>query len=376
MKMIKLAEPYIGFRESFNVLKAMKSKEISGYSSQFVPSFEQNFAKFVGVKYALSVNSGTSALMLSVRALNLKPGDKVAVSALTNMATYFPLLQMGIVPVPVDIDPVTLNMNPDDLLRIMNQGIQAIIVVHLYGLPADMHKILKIAKDYEVDVIEDCAESLGATQHSTQTGAFGKMGCFSFYANKIITTGEGGMVTTNDPSIYEYMRNLRSLGFGRENKFLHDSDGYNFRLSNVQAAIGLAQLSKVQKIIKMKKEIAHQYNLLFKHNKNLQLPIEPTGFSSVYWMYTVVINEYSGHNAQSLRNELSNRNIEAREGFICFSDQFKLLKQFNLTARETPVASKTQSQILYLPSGPNLSRARIRRVAAEVNSILSHHPVK
>lgn len=371
MKKIKLASPVFGFRETLNVLRAMRTKEISGYSLQFVPKFEEIFAKKIGVNYALSVNSGTSALTLAVRALNLKHGDKVAVSALTNMATYFPVLQAGGIPIPVDIDSRTLNMDPSELAKIMSEGIKAIIVVHLYGLPADMHKIMEISRLYKVPVIEDCAESLGATHRGIQTGAMGYIGCFSFYANKVITTGEGGMITTNDLSAYEHMKNLRSLGFGKENKFLHESDGYNFRLSNIQAAVGVGQMRKVEKIIKMKRKVATDYNLLLRGSKFLEIPEEPEDYFSVFWMYTVKIKESAGLNSKELRDALAERGIESREGFVCYSDQFSLHKQFGLSPNKTPISSKIQSRLLYLPSGPNISGREISRVVREVNAIFN-----
>ena len=372
MKEIKLAEPMLGFRETFNVLRAMRAKEISGYSSQFVPKFEEIFAKKIGVNYALSVNSGTSALTLAVRALNLGPGDKVAVSALTNMATYFPVLQVGAIPIPVDIDSKTLNMKPSELLKVMSENIKAIIVVHLYGLPAEMDQIMEISRLYKVPVIEDCAESLGAMHQGKQTGAFGYVGCFSFYANKIITTGEGGMVTTDSQLAYDQMKSLRSLGFGSADKFLHESDGYNFRLSNIQAAVGLGQMKKLEKIISMKRKVAFYYNSLFMDSEYLDIPTEPENFFSVFWMYTVVIKKSAGLSAKQLRDELSKRGIESREGFTCYSDQYALHAQFGLNPNETPVSSEIQSRILYLPSSPDISRREISHVVKGVNSIFNH----
>lgn len=370
MKEIKLSRPILGLRESFNVLRAMQAKEISGYSSQFVPKFEEKFAQKIGVSFALSVNSGTSALTLAVRALNLNPGDKVAVSALTNMATYFPVLQVGAIPVPVDIDPTTLNMNPSELEKVMSEGIKAIIIVHLYGLPSEMDKIMEISQLYKVPIIEDCAESLGAMHQGIQTGAFGYIGCFSFYANKIITTGEGGMVTTNDQAAYEQMKSLRSLGFGKNDKFLHESDGYNFRLSNIQAAVGFGQMGRLEEIIKMKRRVASIYNSLLGDSEYVQIPLEPNSFFSVFWMYTVILKDSVGLNAKQLKEALSDRGIESREGFTCYSDQHALHEQFGVNPNETPIASNIQSRVIYLPSSPDISRREIKRVVRELNAII------
>jgi perosamine synthetase len=371
MKYVPLATPSLGMRERINVWSAIQKNELSGYSKQFVTKFEEEFAHFVGVKFALSVNSGTSALTLAIRALNLKPGDKVAVSALTNMATYFPILQVGAIPIPVDIDPHTLNIDPSALRNVMKQSIKAIVIVHLYGLPVTMDEILKIANRSGVPIIEDCAESLGATYAGIQTGAFGQVGCFSFYANKIITTGEGGMVTTNSEETFEQMKSLRSLGFGFKDKFLHESDGYNFRMSNIQAAIGVGQLSSIKQIISKKRKIASLYNSYFKNNIALQLPSEPDFHFSVYWMYALVLKSDSNLISKDVISKLGATGIEAREGFIPFSDQTKLIAQFGLPVSQTPIASSVSPRIFYLPSGPNISKREIKFVAESVNRITS-----
>jgi perosamine synthetase len=364
-RIINVAQPVIGFKEMKRTLIALNKKEISGYSSQYVPEFEKRFAEYCGVEYAVAVNSGTSAIHLALEAIGISSGDEVLVSSYTNMATFFPVLQLGAKAIPVDIDPLTYNMDPLDLVKVITARTKAIIVVHIFGHPAPMDEIMKIANELHIPVIEDCAEAHGAEINGKKAGSFGLIGCFSFYANKLMTTGEGGMCITNSENIAKSMRSIASLSFGKINKFIHERDGYNFRMSNIQAAIGLGQLERLPKMLEMKRTIAFEYNGIFEKISNMQLPIELPGYKNVYWMYHIQLLNISGNERDRLISDMSRKRIETRPGFVPFSDQEKVLTRFNLVARETNIASQAGLSTLYLPSGPKISRKKIKFVAEE-----------
>ena len=370
MKKIPVAIPVIGLRELSYVFRALAKSEISGYSKQFIPRFESEFAEMCGSKFGVSVNSGTSAIHLALEALGVGPGDEVLVSAYTNMATFFPILQLGGNPVPIDVDPQTFNMNPEDLRISISEKTKAIIVVHIFGHPAPMDEIVSIADSFGVPIIEDCAEAHGAKVGDKTVGSFGAIGCFSFYANKLMTTGEGGMLTTNNLALRDSMKSIASLSFGKVNKFVHERDGYNFRLTNIQAGLGIAQLHRLPKMIRDKRKIALRYNRLLSENDNLQLPIEIVGFTNVYWMYHLKLISYNSNTIEKIIRRLEDFGIEARRGFIPFSDQQNVLDKFGIRVRNTPIASAAGESTLYLPSGPALSHRKIKYIARTFLKVL------
>ena len=279
---IPVHEPDIGEAEIASVVAALRRGEISGSFGQAIPEFEAKFAAFCGCQYGIAVNSGTAALQLAVAAAGIGRGDEVLVSASTNIATALAAYHSNAVPVPVDSEEVTWNLDPDLIEGLITPRTRAIIPVHLFGHPAAMDRICAIARRHNLVVIEDCAESHGATWQGTMTGAFGDMGCFSFYANKIITTGEGGMVVTNDTKLAERLRLLRNLAFGKP-RFFHEAAGYNFRMTGCQAAMGLAQLSRIEQFIADKRRVALTYNRLLRGVRGLRLPAELPGACNVYW---------------------------------------------------------------------------------------------
>ena len=362
---ISVAQPVIGFREIKRTVNALCKKEISGYSPQYVPEFEMRFAEYCGTKHGVAVNSGTSAIHLALEAIGISQDDEVVVSSYTNMATFFPVLQLGAKAIPVDIDPITYNMDPSDLIKVVTEKTKAIIVVHIFGHPAPMEEIMRIANKFNIPVIEDCAEAHGAEVNGRKVGSFGAVGCFSFYANKLMTTGEGGMCITNSEDIAKSMRSIASLSFGKINKFIHERDGYNFRMSNIQAAIGLGQLERLPKMLEMKRAIALEYNYRLKEITNLQLPIELPNFKNVYWMYHIQLINVLDNERDRVISNMSLKGIESRPGFVPFSDQEEVLKRFNLKARTTKIASKAGKTTLYLPSGPKISSKQIKFVTEE-----------
>lgn len=256
---IPIAQPSLGSAESECVNDALSKGAISGFFGEYIPKFEEEFAHYSDCEYGVSTSSGTTALHLALAALDIREGDEVLVSTLTNMATIFAILYVGARAVPIDIESDTLNLDPNLLERNFTPRTRAIMVVHLFGHPVDMDPVLEVARRHGVFVIEDCAEAHGATYRGRKVGSLGDAGCFSFYANKIITTGEGGMVTLRDKRLADRARNLRGLAFGDTNKFMHKDIGYNYRMTNLQAAVGHAQFQRIEQIISRKRAIADYY---------------------------------------------------------------------------------------------------------------------
>jgi perosamine synthetase len=370
MKKIPVAEPVIGLREIWFVLRSIRRKQISGYSTESIPIFEKKFASYSNTKYAVAVSNGTTAIHLVLAALGIGRGDEVLVSAYTNMATFFPILQLGATAIPVDIDKHHFNMDPLDLESKITSSTKAIIVVHIFGHPAPMEKICLIAERYNIPIIEDCAEAHGAEIKGKRVGSFGVAGCFSFYANKLMTTGEGGMITTSNLELKENLKSMASLSFGNNNKFLHKRDGYNFRLSNIQAAFGLAQMKRIEKTIRRKQKIAAHYSAALSHDSRLNLPFSEPGVRNVFWMYLVQIRNPDRYQVKKIIEKLHARGIECREGFIPFSDQEHVLRQYSVKPPTTPIASEAGISTFYLPSGPILSKRKINYVCRSLLKVL------
>ena len=353
-------------------MRAIIKKEISGYSKQYLPQFEVQIANYAGTKHAVLVNSGTSAIHLALIGIGIKRGDKVAVSSYTNMATFFPVLQLGAIPIPIDIEPSTWNMDPRDLEKVISQGLKAIVVVHIFGHPANMTEIMELAQKYNIPVIEDCAEALGATHFGQKVGGIGVVGCHSFYANKMITTGEGGALTTNDDEIAQRAREFRSLSFGVKRKFLHSADGYNFRMTNLQAAVGIGQLQNISRTIRFKRNIAKYYTSLLSADDRIQLPVELDNNFNVVWMYHIRIKNLDFIKRDQVISDMANAGIEVREGFASYTLQEKVLKLWGQDhVRSTPIAELISEQCLYLPSGPKISKTKMRYVAKTLQDSLN-----
>ena len=284
--MIEVFEPIIGQEEIDAVVAALKDGEISGSFGKSIPAFEQEFAKYIECHDGVAVSSGSTALHLAVAAAGIGVGDEVLVSSSTNIATALAVIHNGATPVPVDSENVTWNLDLDLIEGLITAKTKAIIPVHLYGHPVDMDRLMQIARKHNLLVIEDCAESHGATCRGRMTGSFGDMACFSFYANKVITTGEGGVVTTNNREFADRLRLLRNLAFTKP-RFRHEEAGFNFRMTGYQAAMGLAQFRKIEQIISEKRRVAQTYNKFLKDIDGLQLPHEADWALNVYWCYAV-----------------------------------------------------------------------------------------
>jgi perosamine synthetase len=364
---IPVFEPSIGEDEVEAVVAAIRRGEISGSFGTEIGSFEREFADYVGARHGVAVTSGTTALHLAVAALELEPGSEVLVSASTNIATALAAYHNGHVPVPVDSENVTWNLNLNLVEALITPRTRLIVPVHLFGHPVDMDALREVAVRHRLVVIEDCAESHGATVRGRMTGGLGDMACFSFYANKIITTGEGGMVTTNDDALAEKLRLLRNLAFGKP-RFLHQEAGFNFRMTGYQAAMGRAQLRRIETMIEEKRRVAHAYTARLRDVPGIKTPVELEWARNVYWMYAIEVTDEYPLSRDELAAELAESGVESRTFFCPVNMQPFLESQPGFRHVDCPVAERLWVTGLYLPSAIALSEEEIETVVAPIRA--------
>jgi len=367
---IPVSQPMLDEAEARCLNDALAKGAISGFFGEYLPKFENEFAEYCGCRFGVATNSGTTALHLALATLGIGHGDEVLVSTLTNMATFFAVIYQNARPIPIDIEPDTLNLNPRLLESKRTSKTRAVIVVHLFGQPCNMEPILQFARRHQLYVIEDCAQAHGATYVGQKVGGLGDIGCFSFYANKIITTGEGGMITTHNAQWADRARNLKGLAFGDRNKFMHRDVGYNYRMTNLQAAIGHAQFGKIDVIIASKRRIAAFYNDRLKLRHDLRLPGEMPYSRSVFWMYHIVLVGRAASQRQEVMQRLNERGIETREGFLPYNMQEVFINKGWTSPEECPVACDIAHRGFYLPSGPALGEEELDYVATSLCEIL------
>ena len=359
--MIPVFEPDISEDDVQAVVAALRRGEISGSFGDSIPAFEAEFARYCGRKHGVASTSGTTALHLALAALDIGPGDEVLMSASTNIATALAAYHLGAVSVPVDSEERTWNLDLDLLESLITPRTRAIIPVHLFGHPVPMDRLMEIAKRHKVAVVEDCAESHGATWKGRITGSFGELACFSFYANKIITTGEGGMIVTDDDALAERMRLLRNLAFGKP-RFLHEHAGYNYRMTGMQAALGRSQLKRIEAFIAQKRRMAATYNRLLAGIKGLHTPPEMPEAKNVYWMYAITVDASFGMDRDGLAEYLRKNGVETRTFFCPMNQQPFLRRQAGFRDVPCPVADQLWRSGLYLPSACSLSDETIASI--------------
>jgi perosamine synthetase len=377
--MIPVNEPLVDGREVEYVVDCLRSGWISS-AGRFLTELEQRWAAYCGRRYGIAVSNGTAALQLSVACLGLQPGDEVIMPTFTIISCALAVIYNGGRPVLVDSDPRTWVMDVARLREKIGPKTRAIMPVHIYGHPVDMHPVLALAEQHRLAVVEDAAEAHGAEYLSARNtssptwrrcGSFGTLSCFSFYANKLITTGEGGMVLTDDLELAEKARSLRNLAFQADRRFYHRELGFNFRLTNLQAAVGLAQLERMDAIVARKRWIGEQYASRLKTRQNLLLPTEEVWARSVYWMYGVVVSEQTGMDARRFAEALKQKGIETRPFFLGMHEQPALLQRGLFIDESYPVAERLARQGLYLPSGLALTEEQIDEVCNAVCEVLS-----
>lgn len=337
----------------------------------FVKRFENDMCQFVGRRHGIAVANGSAALDVAVRALNLEKGSEVIMPTFTIISPAQSLVNEGLVPVLVDSDPLTWNMDVSQIEAKITPKTKAIVVVHIYGLPVDMEPVLQLAKKHQLKVIEDAAEMHGQTYNGKQCGSFGDISIFSFYPNKHITTGEGGMVLTDDDYLAERCRTLKNLCFKSGRRFVHEELGWNYRMTNMQAAIGVAQLENISKIVKRKRHIGERYNNNLKSIEKLELPLQETDFAkNIYWVYGMLAK--TEKIATDIQEKLGEKKIGSRPFFWCMHEQ-PVFKAKGLFENESyRHAEKMSRQGFYIPSGLALTDENIDSVSDELIKILKH----
>jgi len=376
--MIPVNEPSLGERERDYVDECMRTGWVSS-AGRFITEFEAGWAEYCGRKHGVAVSNGTTALQLAVACLDLEEGDEVIVPTFTIISCITAILASGGVPVLVDADPTTWCMDVSQVEARVTSRTRALMAVHIYGHPVDMDKLLAVADKHGLAVIEDAAEAHGAEYLSrrglpgerwTRCGSFGAMSCFSFYANKLITTGEGGMVLTDDPALAERVRSLRNLCFRSDRRFYHEELGFNFRLTNLQAALGLGQLERFERIVARKRAVGQAYVQRLGELGCLQIAHEEPWARSVYWMNGVVLDESTGLDAPTFATRLLARGVETRPFFLGMHEQPVLRDRGLFSGERYPVAGRLARQGLYLPSGLALTDQQLERTCEAVREVL------
>lgn len=359
--MIPVFEPSIDQTDYDHVLNALKAGEISGTFGKYLPEFEQKFAEYHDCKYACAVSSGTTALELAVAAFEFEPGSEVLVSASTNIATALAATHNNLVPIPVDSEKETWNLDLKKIEELITPKTVAIIPVHLFGHPVEMNELKALCDKHGIKIIEDCAEAHGATVSGKKVGSFGDFGCFSFYANKIITTGEGGMIVSNDKALIDRVNYLKNLAFGKP-RFKHEHRGYNFRMTGYQAAMGVAQLAKIDHFIERKKWLAQAYNEQLSSLSGVNTPVQLEWASNVYWMYAITIDEAKfGMSRDDLMVYLKDNGVDTRT-FFCPMNAQPCFDGLRTTEIECPVAEEIWETGLYLPSSVDLTQEEVTTI--------------
>lgn len=363
---IPVAQPSLRGNEAKYVAECMETAWISS-GGRFVTEFEQEFARYCGVNHAIATNNGTTALHLALIALGLAPGEEVIVPTLTYIAAANAVSYCGATPVLADCEPSALNLDPAKLEARIGPRTRGIIAVHLYGHPVDMDPVLKIAQKHGLFVLEDAAEALGATYKGTLTGNLGTCATFSFFGNKVITTGEGGMVTTNDDALAERLRLYRGQGMDPRRRYWFPVIGYNYRMTNVAAAIGLAQLERVHEHLKERRRVARTYDAGLRHlEAQLDLPKTAVWAEHSYWMYTVLLREGGEAERDQLMQRLDKLGIETRPVFY----PMHVMPPYFEKDGNYPVANSCAMRGINLPTFAELSEAQIARICDALTHIL------
>jgi perosamine synthetase len=377
--MIPVSEPLLGNREIEYVGACLKTGWISS-SGPMIEEFEREWSRYCGRRYGIAVCNGTAALHAAVAALRIGAGDEVIIPTFTIISCASAVLQAGGTPVLVDVDPRTWTMDVQQVAAKITSRTKAVMAVHIYGHPVDLDPLVELTDLHGLAVIEDAAEAHGTEYLSgyrtgngqwRRCGGYGTLSCFSFYANKLITTGEGGMVVTDDSGLADRLRSLRNLCFQPERRFVHDELGFNFRMTSLQAALGLAQLDRMDQIVARKRWIGREYTKRLQGAKGIELPVEEPWARSVYWMYGIVISEETGMDAAQLADKLVNRGIETRPFFVGMHEQPVFQSRGLFSGEKYPVAERLARQGLYLPSGTALTDEQLGYVAETVEELVA-----
>jgi perosamine synthetase len=367
---IPVNEPLLGQSEKKFLIECIDTGWISS-EGPFVEKFEKKIAKISKRDYGIAVSSGTAALDVAIEALGISKGDEVILPSFTIISCIHQIVRVGAKPILVDSDPKTWNMDINQIEDKITSRTKAIMVVHIYGLPVDLDPVLDLAKNYNLKVIEDAAEMLGQTYNGKPCGSFGDISTLSFYPNKHVTTGEGGMILTNDEELAENCRSLRNLCFQPNKRFVHERLGWNYRMTNIQAALGMAQLERLDEFVKRKTRMGAMYTKLLNGLSRIQLPMARTEYANnVYWVYGLVLNESIGFDAEEAMKRLAQNGIGCRPFFYPMHQQPVLRKMGLFKGESYPQAERLYQRGLYIPSGMALSDEQIYRVTEAIVKVL------
>lgn len=370
MDFIPVNEPLLNGNEKKYLCECIDTGWISS-EGPFVKEFEQKMSTTVNRKYGIAVSNGTAALEVAVQALGIKEGDEVIMPTFTIISCAMAVTKAGAVPVLVDSDFYTWNMNVEDIEAKITSRTKAIMIVHLYGLPAEVNKILALAKKYNLNVIEDAAEMHGQTYNGKPCGSFGDISTFSFYPNKHITTGEGGMVVTDDEELAERCRMLRNLCFRKDVRYVHDEISDNYRFTNLQAAVGLAQLERLDEFVWKKRQMGKYYMEKLREIKGLMLPVEKTDYANnIYWVYGIVLDKNIKVDNRIIQKLLAEEGIGSRAFFWCMHEQPVYQKRGLFSGEIYPNAEYLARKGFYIPSGLALTKEQMERVVAGVKNVM------
>ena len=360
---LPISKPFIGPREKELVLDALDSGWVSSIG-KYIDEFETSFARYCGTDYALAVSNGTSGLHLALATLGLQPGDEVIIPDLTFVATANAVAYTGATPVLADVDPDTLCIDPASVKSLITGRTRAIIPVHLYGHPADMDALRAIADAHGLDIIEDAAEAHGAEYKGRKVGGLGKCGVFSFYGNKVITTGEGGMLTTNDREFYQRAKRLRDHAMSPTRRYFHEERGFNYRITNLQAALGVAQLERIEEFLERRAQIMGWYNSEIAITDGIRLNRVKNWAKNAFWMVCLEVDWLDEPRRDVLMRKLRERGIDTRP-YFCTLSSMPMYRQEPL-----PISARKSQIGLNLPSYFELTKPDVQRVGTAVNELL------
>jgi len=371
-KFIPVSKPLITRTDSDNVHRVLKKGWISSEGPE-VKKFEESFSKLVNRNFSISVSNGTAALEIAIKALGIKKNDEVIIPNFTIISNALAVIKQNAKPVLIDCDLENWNMKISDIEKKITKKTKAIIATHIYNFPIDIEKIIKICKKNKIFLIEDAAEVIGQKYKKKMCGSFGDISTFSFYANKQITTGEGGMIVTNNKEINKKCKSLRNLCFGKKNRFNHDDIGWNYRLSNIQATLGLSQLKRIKKIVKRKEQIGKKYYSILNKNSNLQILKPSCSYAkNIYWVVGIVIkNKKLKIDAKKFAKKLLKFGIQTRPFFWPMSRQ-KALLNFGFKKKKYPNSDYLSKYGLYVPASLDISNKEINFICNKINYILKN----
>lgn len=376
--MIPVNEPLLA-REDFERLEEAFTSGWISSAGRYVDEFEQKWADYCGVAHGIAVSNGTTALQVAVEAVGIGPGDEVIMPSYTIISCASAVVRAGGKPVLVDCDPLTWCMKVDEIEARVTPQTKAIMVVHIFGHPVDMDPVMSIAERHGLIVIEDAAEVHGAKYLSGRAtseprwqtcGGIGHIATFSFFANKLITTGEGGMVITNSDEFARKSRDLRNLCFRSDRRFLHTEHGYQFRLTNMQAAIGVGQIGRIESIVDRKRWIAEEYTKRLQQFDELQLPIEHPWARNVYWVYAMVLDDRIPFEAVEFARRLRDLGVETRPFFLGMHEQPVFHDMGLFSGEQYPVTERIARRGLYVPSGMAITEGQIEEVSRAVAAVI------